>query len=305
MPIIPLDAQGLLDADVPCVVCGYNLRSLTLAATCPECGSPVDGSARGDLLQFADQAWLARVTRGLTMLLLLVLAGIVLGMVVGVVAAVLTAGNPGNPPNPRLAITAQAILVIGLGVFSVIAWLGFTSPEPDPFVPEASFSPRAITRATVVIGFFLGLANQVALWIDPANIQSAPAQWGSLLSQLVALAQMVAALLYARSLALRIPNLSLARQARRLARYMGLSLAAAFLAGLVLVLTTGSVSPVIPVGPTTAPSAPPTSAVVLTAGVVTMLMGLAMLVLGIWALIFANRLRMALRDVRQKTAATP
>lgn len=59
-----LDAEGRLLDDVPCRRCRYDLRGLTLAAACPECGTRVGESARPDLLRYADPAWRRRLGRG-------------------------------------------------------------------------------------------------------------------------------------------------------------------------------------------------------------------------------------------------
>jgi hypothetical protein len=37
----PLDEQGRIAADCPCIRCGYNLRTLLPDINCPECGCPV------------------------------------------------------------------------------------------------------------------------------------------------------------------------------------------------------------------------------------------------------------------------
>lgn len=60
---------GTLRVDLPCVKCRYNLRGLDVATRCPECGQPISNSTGPPRLAFSDPKWLARVQRGLTMLL--------------------------------------------------------------------------------------------------------------------------------------------------------------------------------------------------------------------------------------------
>lgn len=61
--------DGRLAADVPCIRCKYNLRSLAPAGHCPECGAPIDASIRSGLLRYADPEWVARLASGATWLL--------------------------------------------------------------------------------------------------------------------------------------------------------------------------------------------------------------------------------------------
>lgn len=52
------------DTSLLCVSCGYDLRGLDPAGTCPECGTPIARSRQGDRLAAADPRWLARMARG-------------------------------------------------------------------------------------------------------------------------------------------------------------------------------------------------------------------------------------------------
>lgn len=54
----------VLSADVPCIGCGYNLRTLARSAICPECARPVMDSLHWRNLHLADVRWLARLHRG-------------------------------------------------------------------------------------------------------------------------------------------------------------------------------------------------------------------------------------------------
>lgn len=71
--------------DVPCVECGYDLRSLTVDSRCPECGRDVAGSvaayedgraASRDLLCSADVRWVRSVIHGMFWMTLAVVIGI-------------------------------------------------------------------------------------------------------------------------------------------------------------------------------------------------------------------------------------
>lgn len=297
MPTIPLDAQGLLDADVPCIACGYSLRSAKLDAACPECGEPVDRTVRPDLLAFADQAWLARVHFGLTMLLIVILVGMVLGMILGATTAALAANNTGDPLLTR-ALWVGFTLTIGL--ISLFAWFMLTAPEPDPATPEPPFNARVVTRVSVILGFATGLVSQGLLWLIEADHGSAAVQFIGVLAQAVGAVQIIAALVYARAIARRLPSLKLARHATILAWGLGGSQTAVLVVMLVSLALLGSTSPTAVTSPST--STPPAGQIATT--ILIPLLGLIALILSIWMLLFANRLRMALRDVLRKTSAT-
>jgi uncharacterized integral membrane protein/predicted RNA-binding Zn-ribbon protein involved in translation (DUF1610 family) len=53
-----------VDADLTCVECGYNLRTLAYSASCPECGTAVLVSSRGDHLSAAPTQWLRALVHG-------------------------------------------------------------------------------------------------------------------------------------------------------------------------------------------------------------------------------------------------
>lgn len=60
MPPDTVDAQSLIDIDLACVACGYNLRTQPRDGRCPECATPV-----ADSLLSADPAWCRSTAWGL------------------------------------------------------------------------------------------------------------------------------------------------------------------------------------------------------------------------------------------------
>ncbi len=56
--------DGTVAGDFPCHHCGYDLRTLGVNDRCPECGTVVRASVRGNILIYSDPAWLRRVATG-------------------------------------------------------------------------------------------------------------------------------------------------------------------------------------------------------------------------------------------------
>ena len=67
------DVTGLsaIESDLPCAICGYNLKGLSPAGACPECGQAIARTFRFDLT-YADPGWL--VSQAWTVALLLALS---------------------------------------------------------------------------------------------------------------------------------------------------------------------------------------------------------------------------------------
>ena len=63
----PMPEGDRVADDVHCRNCGYNLRTLSAAGRCPECGEPVAVSIRREWLREADPKWLSMVRMGLAM----------------------------------------------------------------------------------------------------------------------------------------------------------------------------------------------------------------------------------------------
>src|SRR5689334_9163356 len=89
-PILPIDENGIVTEDVPCRKCAYNVRGLHQNNKCPECGTPVGLSIRGNLLCYSDPEWVEKLLRGVDLILWGLLAALV-GSVAGTVV-VMTLG---------------------------------------------------------------------------------------------------------------------------------------------------------------------------------------------------------------------
>ncbi|MBI1335346.1 MAG: hypothetical protein GC164_00115 [Phycisphaera sp.] len=61
---LPMDTDNRLTVDLPCVGCGYSLRSRLTTDACPECGQPVTVSMQSRWFLHAPQRWINRVRNG-------------------------------------------------------------------------------------------------------------------------------------------------------------------------------------------------------------------------------------------------
>jgi hypothetical protein len=144
--MVLLNADGLIDEDIACRGCGYNLRGLSPHGRCPECEIAIGRSIQGDLLQFCEPGWVDRLARGMKWLIggvIATVAGVIFGIAFAVVLLIysgaLSGGGGGATPtaatmsNMALVGVAQAgVQLVVASVFMVGFWL-LTSPDPaDP-----------------------------------------------------------------------------------------------------------------------------------------------------------------------------
>jgi len=150
--------------DVSCIKCGYNLRTLEIGSICPECATPVRRSLRSDLLRFADTGWLRRVRRGVTWLIVALLAIPVVPPIVVIVAGSWLGGHGDIFAFWLFVVEVVTIVTIVdlpwcLGVFDA------TSAEPGPCGCTESAVPRIAARGCTLASFIL----PVLVFLVPAK----------------------------------------------------------------------------------------------------------------------------------------
>jgi len=118
-PPPPLDDRGGLDAHIRCFECEYDLIGLDPDGVCPECGGSVDWPTRGNMLMFADPAWAARVTLGITIILWGMLAAVVSQVLVIVIIMLTT---PALDLMHLTPLVVDPLLLVGI-------WM-MTQPDP-------------------------------------------------------------------------------------------------------------------------------------------------------------------------------
>ena len=141
-----LDDTGHIATDLPCVNCGYNLRTLSATGICPECAAPVAQSTRGHYLYLAPPRWVRKLAIGALLLIIAVACAIarsILAFVAGLITSVFIA-LPGYAEGTLLVCLALATT---FGVVSlVIGLFWLTAPEPVAWFRNEWFTARRLVR---------------------------------------------------------------------------------------------------------------------------------------------------------------
>ncbi len=155
----------LVDADRPCVRCSYNLRGLPRGGVCPECGTPIADSLRGDYLAFAAPEYLAAIHSGLNW----VLAG-VLVYAVALVGGVAIKIGLGGYLSPALVGEIRRTALVIPTVILLAGYWRFTRPDPGPAGRESPTSVRRVIRASVVVQAVAAVAGVLAAAGGPSGV---------------------------------------------------------------------------------------------------------------------------------------
>jgi hypothetical protein len=143
-------AAGVVETDLSCVACNYNLRMQPLAGRCPECGAPVRHTLEFPHLARSAPRWLVSLVDSVTVLLVSL-----------VLALACLYCNKGRDTLLSLSLGAAAW---GTSWFAV--WL-LTRPEPGARNFDAvawAWTLRALTTAAFA-GIFL--AQPIATFFGP------------------------------------------------------------------------------------------------------------------------------------------
>jgi len=145
--------------DVACRRCGYNLRTLAPNAKCPECGTPVADSLRGNLLRDADPEWVERLSLGAGLKLWNIALAILGGLAAGTLMSV------GLPPT--------VVVLFGWvgGALGLWATFAITTQEPRIALQEDPVTLRKSLRVGTVIAFVGGLLSQSGMGAGSTVVQ--------------------------------------------------------------------------------------------------------------------------------------
>lgn len=197
----------LLETDLPCVSCDYNLRGLPPDGRCPECATPVAVSLQGNWLRFANRRWLRKNRIGVACLIWvkLYLCGYV-----AIYFLVLWRTGGSLSARHTLALDVLMFVLHPLGhAIGVAGTFLVTSAEPRLAYRPGSQGLGKAARIAAVIAFVTTHLPDAA-WRITGVVSLAWHACG-MAAGLVCVVQYLGELVYLRRLARRIPRPSLSR----------------------------------------------------------------------------------------------
>ncbi|MCH8151245.1 MAG: hypothetical protein IH830_02600 [Planctomycetes bacterium] len=212
---------GGATADLHCVRCGYHLRGLAEDGTCPECGTAVARSMRGDLLSAADPAWLRRIYRGHLY--------IVIGCAVFLLNIPLYWMSGTLMPTYFFKVSEVVVPLLFLGIVLVGVIL-VTTLDPRLSLTEQPVGLRRITRGAAIgalgvqsLRYAMECSSGTATGF--VSLFSSALPWGG---RVLLVFTVVAVTFYFSRLAERMPDRTLARRIWVTARNAGICFALFF-----------------------------------------------------------------------------
>ena len=207
-----------------CITCGYDLRGLEIDSSCPECGAAIELSMRGDRLSLSDPAWIAKLAKGQSLLVLglkIFLLAICFGIIsmilvfVGLLVWGLSSNSASGPTVPSWLFNV-IFTITGIGVFlgiifTTIGCALVTTQDPRDSLSETSLSNRKVARIALfamyasVVGYAL-LSSVFDLLFPSSNASRIFAYLLFLTIAIFITVSLVATLRWLASLAVRIPD---------------------------------------------------------------------------------------------------
>jgi len=213
----PSPPDSLLEADTPCITCGYNLQGRAPSGLCPECGTPIPYSLHGDSLSVSDPQWVRRLNLGVTLMLVNVLVSFLLGFVT------LGVGRE----------IGFALSLLGQGLALAAMWL-ITEPEPRAWRAEENLTLRKSLRILSIVNLVASIFTVSGEMASNSFITIV----GSALA-IIGLAAFWLLYLHLSRLSLRLPDEQLARQFRIVMWGYTISAGVMLLGGLLALLVVG------------------------------------------------------------------
>ena len=218
-PVPPEDVEAAVLApdlgrdNVYCVRCGYNLRGLEPDGRCPECGTHIERSLRGNMLLYSDSSYLESLSRGALLIMIANISAISAVLLVIIASIFVTIRTAGAGAPLQIVESIFSLVDIGLTAVGIVGYWFFSRPDPMYIGRNDGSTARKILRISVLVAGGLWMANAV-LNLFPgsnavinANIYLLVAQISLFVVWLVAICtQFFSMMLYILWLAPRIPS---------------------------------------------------------------------------------------------------
>jgi hypothetical protein len=228
VPVIPVPQAGdTVTADIPCRKCAYNLRTLSVAGACPECGTPVGRSIHGDLLRYSDPEWVRKLARGASLILLgitIIVGGAILVLIAVLMGAISRQGQ--EAVNQVIGVGGNVVILVGSFLL--------TEPDPSGLGEDQYGTSRKVIRVMLVFSVLNSLVGFLASVVPPSGHQLVMGLAG--LFGLAGIVGFFAQLQYFSKLALRIPDPNLAGRANFLKIAISVSYGLLILSGVVVAI---------------------------------------------------------------------
>lgn len=155
-PIPPdtIQPPTVVEDDRMCVRCGYNLRTLSLDANCPECAAPVRNSFLSDKLVFSHPTWVRSLARG---------TGIGCVGVLLFVLLMLLIFNDTFRSSPSAYTYLSVLYNLPVILVSIGAFI-FTKAETFRKAATSDPKSRTFARILVIIWLSLMFGPMVLIW---------------------------------------------------------------------------------------------------------------------------------------------
>lgn len=155
-----LDDHDRVAVDLPCLHCGYNLRTLASEGRCPECGHPVMESLRARYLWQSPPSWVENIATGAWTLAICV--GLVLGLIISIAFVGLI-----HPPFAESGAACAAVLLLFLPLVVIAGLVGLTERDPNLRHMPEGFTARRVIRWSLLLIPVVIVAFVLALAMDP------------------------------------------------------------------------------------------------------------------------------------------
>mgnify|MGYP001441876784 CR=1 FL=1 len=224
--IAPASGTSGAPDQVRCLSCGYDLSGLPESGVCPECGSPIERSLRGNLLRFASPTYLLTLRTGATLALvatILYVFGWIPNLALGALFLWLGIGSS-EALNALISVGALGAMLFG--------WWMLSTPDPAFVGLDDSRDWRVRLRWLLPFAASIILCNAVVQFAFSASLGTpvavgagfflSYAEMLSWLSQILHAMVVYAGLKYVSALSLRVPSNKLRKGAMDAATMIGI-----------------------------------------------------------------------------------